>query len=391
MRLTYIHQHFRTPEEAGGGRPYEFARRLAEQDDAIVTMICGGEKNARFRVAGFDVIQVRSSYSNEMSFARRLFSFIKFMLAATKTASSIEADVVFASSTPLTAAVPGIIASRLRRARFVLEIRDLWPTVPIQLNLLPRPLIPIALLLERVAYNSADHVIALSPWMGEGVRAVNQEVPVSIIPNCADTSFIPDQERATVRATLGLAEDDLLLYYAGSLGISYDPEWLARLSLALRGTKARLVVIGEGAGEVSARRLLIAAGEDPARTFIGKIGRDDVFELGSAADLAVSSLIDSDVLSHNSLNKVFDAFALGRPIAFNHGGWLCERALEHGAGWRLPRELDRETVHSWVETLTQDRVRSASDASAAIGREQFDRDTLFDQFQAVLKGESVAS
>lgn len=385
MRITYIHQHFKTPEEAGGGRPYEFARRLARRPNTAVTIICGGETNRMFELAGFNVIQVRASYSNDMSFARRLVAFLQFMFAATKTATSLGADVVFASSTPLTAAVPGIIASRFQRAPFVLEVRDLWPTVPIRMGLLPKPLVPAARLLEKMAYASARHVIALSPWMGEGVRAVNSRVPITVIPNCADTAVQPNTTRSAVRARLGVTDNELLFYYAGSLGLSYDANWLARLSLAFRDTRAKLVVVGEGAGEAGARSLLSTAGENPDRTFLGRVGRDAVFELGSAADIAVSSLIDNDALAHNSLNKVFDAFAVGRPIVFNHGGWLCDLTKANGAGWHFPRDIDGDFVISYLEGLSEERLSSASTASAVLGRDKFDRDLQFQRFYDVLK------
>lgn len=386
MRITYIHQHFRTPDEAGGGRPYEFARRLVQQKKATVTIICGGNRNARFTVADINVIQVRASYSNNMTFGRRLLAFLQFMFAASKAASSLDADVVLASSTPLTAAVPGIIAARLRRARFVLEIRDLWPTIPIRMGLLPKPFIPAALLLERVAYRSADEVIALSPWMGEGVRSINANVAITVIPNCADTGFSPATSREECRSRWGVAENELLLYYAGSLGVSYDPVWLARLSLALRGSNARLVVAGEGAGEAAARALLAEAGENPSHTFLGRLSREAVFELGAAADIAVSSLIDVDELKHNSLNKVFDAFALGRPVVFNHDGWLSELAVQREAGWRWPRDLEAVDVNDMVGSFTEPLLRRASENSIEIGRDMFDRDLLFEEFYRVLQG-----
>lgn len=386
MRITYIHQHFRTPEEAGGGRPYEFARRLAQQQNTTVTIICGGDRSARYRVAGFDVVQVRAVYSNGMSFTRRLIAFAQFMLSASRAAAALNADVVLASSTPLTVAVPGIVAARVRRARFVLEVRDLWPTVPIGMNLLPRSLVTPALLLERVAYRAADHVIALSPWMADGVRAVDHKVPVTVVPNCADTGFAPKTGRRAVRAGVGVADDELLLYYAGSLGVSYDPDWLARLALAVRGTNARLIVVGEGAAEGSARKILADAGEDPDLTFVGRKSREAVFELGAAADIAVSSLMDNDALAHNSLNKVFDAFAIGRPLIFNHGGWLSDLAVERGAGWLWPRELDAGDAGSRIHALSADTLRAASAASLATGHSEFDRDDLFQRFQAVVRG-----
>src|SRR5437762_1286080 len=84
-RITFICQHFTPPHESGGRREWEFARRLAA-DGHTVTMVCGGETARRYRIGGFEVVQVASPYTNRMSTPRRIFSFLEFMAKATLAA-----------------------------------------------------------------------------------------------------------------------------------------------------------------------------------------------------------------------------------------------------------------------------------------------------------------
>lgn len=70
MRITYIHQQFRRPDEAGGTRSYEFARRLA-RDGHAVKMISSGEGAKSYELAGFQVVQLPMRYDNAMSFSSR--------------------------------------------------------------------------------------------------------------------------------------------------------------------------------------------------------------------------------------------------------------------------------------------------------------------------------
>lgn len=383
MRITYIHQHFRPPGESGGARPYEFARRLAAAGHDV-TVIAGGATSRTYSLEGFRVVQLTTAYDNSMSMARRMLAFAQFMVLATWSASRYRADVVFASSTPLTVAVPGMIAAVARRARFVLEIRDLWPMVPIELGFLPSPLHGPARLLERIAYRRADEIVALSPWMAEGVRAVDPAARVTMIPNACDNGMRPTASREAVRARYDVAEETILFGYAGSLGVVYDAGWLADLAESLEQAGARLVVAGDGSERRGAMRALADRGIDAERVFVGPISRTEVFDLLHAADVAVSSIIEHPLLEHASINKVFDALATGTPVVFNHGGWLYDVVTECSAGWRWPRALDPTDVAARVAELTPKTLGEAGAAAACLGEERFDREHLFEEFAEVL-------
>lgn len=383
QRITYIHQHFRPPTENGGGRPYEFARRLAAEGHKV-TMIAAGDSLHRYQIDGFTVEEVPIQYSNSMSMPRRIMSFLNFMIRASWVAARQPADVVLASSTPLTVVVPGLIAAKLRRAKFVVEIRDLWPSVPMELGFLPAWMAPPSRALEVMAYATADEVIALSPRMAEGVRAVRPTCSVSIIPNASDMGKRDVPNPSALRAQLGASEDTLLFVYAGSLGVIYDPLWLAQLAIAFKNSEARLVVVGDGKGRESAMEVVRASGMDPSKVFIGSRSRQEALDLVSVADVAVSSLIDHEALHGSSLNKAFDALGLSKPMIFNHGGWLCHLITEHSAGWRWSRALDPEEVTARLAALSPELLAETGAAAARLGEEHFDRERLFTEFAHVL-------
>lgn len=383
MKITYIHQHFKRPDEAGGGRPYEFARRLVARDHEV-TMICAGTQRDTYVVDGITVEQLPVQYDNSMGVARRLMSFASFMVRACAAAARLPADTVLASSTPLTTVVPGAVAATVRRSRFVVEIRDLWPEVPIRMGYLPGWLHHPARLLERFGYWRADHLIALSPGMAEGIREVNDTTPVTVIPNCADV-VDHASNREAIRSSLGLGSDDVLCVYAGSLGESYDPEWLTRLALALQHTTWRLLVIGEGQGLAPARVALEASAVE-REVFVGPKPRGDVFDILSAADVAVSSLAPIAELEHNSLNKVFDAMATSLPVLANHGGWLSESLAERSALLSMSRHPSQPEVDALTESWTVERIRQAGLRSGELGRERFNRDAQALRFERILAG-----
>lgn len=382
MRITYIHQHFKRPDQAGGGRPYEFARRLAARGHEV-TMVCAGSDRQSYEVAGIQVEQLGVRYDNTMSVPRRILSFLSFMARSSAFVAKRPTDVVLASSTPLTTVVPGSLAAFVHRARFVFEVRDLWPQVPITMGYLPRALHAPARALERFGYWAADHVIALSPGMADGVRAVDPSVPITVIPNCADpVSGLPS--RSTLRTRFGFGDDELICVYAGSLGASYDPAWLGQLGVAMQGTDWRLVVLGAGAGLAPARQRMTEAGLDADSVFLGKIPRKEAFEMLAAADTAVSSLAQVPDLEHNSLNKVFDAMALNLPVLLNHGGWLRDSLAELDAVIEVSRDPSHDEMHGLARDWPRHRLAEAGLRSGALGLSDFDRNLQAAHMETVL-------
>lgn len=393
MHIVYIHQHFNFPWESGWQRPWQFARRLARAGHEV-TVICGGREKMLEEMEGVTIRRLAAPYENSMVFHQRVRSFISFMTQACYHATRMRADVVFASSTPLTTAVPGMIASRLHRAPFVFEVRDLWPEAPVALGFLKNPVtIRAAERLEKLTYRSAAHIIALSPGMEAGIKRVWPQAQTTVVPNASDVeNFAPGlQQRGETRAELGWAEDETVLFYAGSFGVTYDLPWLIHVAgqLKSRGHKVRVVAFGEGTDSKNCRSIARHYGLDPKQVLPGKIPRTEIERMLPAADFAVSTLVDSPALEINSLNKVFDALAAARPVLFNHGGWLPEMLAEHGAGWQLSRS-PAEAAEQLVSKIDSGEINWPQASAAALGlaETEFDRDLLFRRFLGVL--ESVA-
>ncbi|MGE5704409.1 MAG: glycosyltransferase family 4 protein, partial [Clostridia bacterium] len=200
MNILYVHQYFTTREGSLGTRSYEFSKYLLRQGHQV-TMLTGdsslqgvlpvkrGWLHKRYVIDGIQVIAVNNHYSNYMGFFRRIVAFIGFVLFACFYGLFMKRpDIVLATSTPLTVAIPALVMKKLRSIPFVFEVRDLWPEAPIQIGAIRSPL-AIALLqaLERKTYREASQLVALSPGMAQGIFATGiAEDKVTLIPNCSD-------------------------------------------------------------------------------------------------------------------------------------------------------------------------------------------------------------
>src|SRR6185312_16720347 len=94
-------------------------------------------------------------------------------------------DIVYATSTPLSVAIPAMVIKWLKGTPFIFEVRDLWPEVPIQMGAIKNKfIIKLLYKLEKKIYTSAKHVVALSPGMYDGVIKYGiSPDKVSMVPN----------------------------------------------------------------------------------------------------------------------------------------------------------------------------------------------------------------
>ena len=148
-----------------------------------VTIVCGSYaqgntglegafRNGQRRgfVEGVDVIEFEVDYANEMKPLQRLRVFIKYGLRSMVVSLREPADVVFATTTPLTAGIPGILARWLIGKPFVFEVRDLWPELPRAMGVITNPFVLLLMsILEWISYRSADRLIGLSPGIVKGI------------------------------------------------------------------------------------------------------------------------------------------------------------------------------------------------------------------------------
>ena len=232
MRVLYFHQHFCTPKGSSGTRSYEFARALIDRGHEV-TMVCGMSAHggldlpvdprrggARGLIDGIDVIALPLAYSNQDSVFRRCLTFAKFAVRSVRVALTEKCDLVFGTSTPLTTAVPGIVARWLRRKPFVFEVRDLWPELPKALGMKNPLLLGGMSVLEWTAYHSCHAAVGLSPGIVEGIKKRSSEnLPVAMIPNGCDLEVFHPSLRGELDLP-GIEDDHFVAGFTGAHGIA---------------------------------------------------------------------------------------------------------------------------------------------------------------------------
>ncbi len=407
MRILYIHQYFASRKGKTGTRSYEFGRYLAGRGHEV-TMITSGLANAEFpvcpdescceyRIDGIRVISIAAAYNDPnlgtaLSGWRRMLQFHRFAKLATEVGRRLDRpEVVFATHTPLTVGLAGIALSRHFEAPFVFEVRDLWPEALVNVGALNNPAAVWWLRrLARHIYRAADHIVALSPGMKDGiVRAGTAGEKVTVIPNGSDLDlFRPSCDGSAVRERLGLGRRFAAIYF-GAMGLANGLEYVIEAAriLAERGTD-RIVFVLLGAG---ARRSEL---ENLARTyglsnvvFHPTAEKEEVAHLVAGCDACLT--IYRATREHTwSPNKLFDALAAGKPVLLNVPGWLRETVEKNDCG-RYVDPRRPQALAEAMEELSHDPAlcRRLGENARGLAERQFDRRILAAQLEEVLAEE----
>lgn len=398
MRLVYLHQYFNTPAMSGSTRSYEMARRLAQSGNEV--HVVTSNRNANAAQAGLDWIQTEEAgihvhwltvpYSNHMGNGPRMKAFARFATHAAPRAAGLQPDLVLATSTPLTIALPGVFASKRCRVPMVFEVRDLWPELPIAIGALKNPIaIAGARWLERFAYRHSARIVALSPGMKDGIVATGYPAAqIAVIPNSCDSDLFDVDSTAgkEVRSRLPWLGDRQLVVYTGTLGRINGVSYLARLAAAMRSRdpEVRFLVVGSGSDEPNVRR----EAEDLGvldRTFfmLSDVPKTEMPAILSAATIATSLFVDLKEMWANSANKFFDALAARKPVGINYGGWHAD-LLGGGAGLVLdPHDVEASADQLAASLLNPTWLQNASVAAGCLS-EQFSRDRMAHDLETVL-------
>jgi glycosyltransferase involved in cell wall biosynthesis len=402
MRVPYFHQHFSTPKGAAGIRSYQMARRLIEQGHQV-TMVCGSYSGGQTGltgnfirgkrtgvVDGIDIIEFDLAYANSDGLLKRAGIFVKFALKSIGIALKQDYDVVFATTTPLTAGIPGIFARWLRGKPCVFEVRDLWPELPKAMGVIKNPVVLFAMsCLEWLSYRSAHRCIGLAPGIAEGIarRGVAKD-KISAIPNGCDLSIFENYD--VPWRPEGVKPDDLMAIFTGTHGVAngLDAALDAAVELKNRGRNdIKLVLVGQGklkpALQQRAQQLKLSN-----VIFHDPVDKNTLAGLMANADIGMQLLANVPAFYYGtSPNKFFDYIASGLPVLNNYPGWLADYIEQQRCGFAvLP-----DNAFAFADALEQaaaDRkeLKQMGARAKQLAQTQFSREQLADKWVSWVTG-----
>ena len=398
MKIIYLHQYFNTPKMSGGTRSYEMARRMVAKGHEVHMITTDREISANMGdweeeiIDGITIHWLGVPYDNKMSFFERVKAFFIFAFKAGSKAIFLDGDIIFATSTPLTIAIPAIQAKKKLKIPMIFEVRDLWPEVPIAIGILRNPIFKyLAKQLELYAYRNAEQVVALSQGMGDGVAKTGYpNKNIHIIPNSSDISFF----QLNKKLKIGLQNKykwnvgDKIIIYTGTLGEINGVEYLVDIANEFIeiNNKVKFLIVGDGIEEQAIRnKAKIYNCLDNNLFLINQLPKNKMPGLYNLSTIATSLFIPLKEMEANSANKFFDTLAAGKPIVINYGGWQKDLIEKHNIGLVLARD-PKVAANELNELLLNDELLNTKGKNAlALAKSEFSRDKLAQELIHILE------
>jgi glycosyltransferase involved in cell wall biosynthesis len=398
MHILIIHQAFTSISEPGGTRHHEMARHFCKEGHRVtvltgqVSYLTGRGKGSgrwiqkEIDEAGVEILRVYTYQGWHRSFFHRLLSFITFTLSSFFVGLKVkDVDLIWGTTPPLFQVITAWILARLKRAVFLMEVRDLWPYFAVAVGVLTNPiLIRFSEGLEEFLYHRADCVMVNSPgFVGHvGERGAKN---VHLIPNGVDVSmFDPMATGEQFRKSHDL-KDRFVVTYAGAHGMSNDLEVILRAAASLReNAEIQFILIGDGMEkhklEAQAQGLQLEHIH-----FLSSVPKREMPEVLASAQACIAILKPLEAFKTTYPNKVFDYMAAGRPVILAIDG-VIRQVVEEAEAGIFVQPGDSDQLAQVILKLEKDRAlgRRMGLSGRRFVEKNFDRSILADEILDIM-------
>ncbi len=264
MHILLIHQAFAALDEPGGTRHHELARFLVQKGHQVtviaspVSYLTGDKAPLRLppnstnlrgeQEGGVTILRAYTYQALHKSFVHRVFAFLSFMASSFFIGLGVRnVDVVWGTSPPIFQGATAWALARLKGAKFLFEVRDLWPDFAIAVGVLKNPtLIKMSFWLERFLYRRADRMMVNSPGYVEHVKGRGAQ-RVELIPNGADPEMFNPYDSGVKFRAAHQFKNKFVVLYAGAHGMSNDLDVVLECArLLVKQPNIQFVFLGDG-------------------------------------------------------------------------------------------------------------------------------------------------
>jgi colanic acid biosynthesis glycosyl transferase WcaI len=385
MRFLILTQYF--PPEVGAAqvRLFSIAKDLRRRGHEVTvvtalpnypTGIIPAQYRNRWRVEeeieGIPVTRMWLYPATGRNIGKRLLSYWSFTISAVfGCLSGPRPDVLLVESPPLFLGLSGLLGARLRGARAILNVSDLWPASARELGIITNPtLLWLSSRLEGFLYSAYDWVSAVTPGIRDAVLAVNPDAHLLFLPNGVDTDFF--HRVAIDSVEQGFEPGKSVFVYAGTHGYVSAIDVILEAAGLLRDEPTiSFVLVGDGSDKP---RLEAMAREKQLGNvrFLPSRPVGEMPALFSASRASLVPLRSGEFFRRTLPAKMFPSLACATPVIHCGDGDAAALIKETGCGLVVKPDSPTELAEA-VRTLAGDPglARSLGDRGRQLVEERF--------------------
>ncbi|RHW37273.1 glycosyltransferase WbuB [Neobacillus notoginsengisoli] len=355
MRVIYLCQHF--PPETGAPqiRVFEVSRELirrGHQAEVLTAfphhpkgIIPDEYKGMFYMYENWEGVPVHRSWiypSPKGSFWKRLVSYFSFTFSAFYSVLKAKpTDVIICNSPPLFLGITGYLGAKMKRAKFVFNVADIWPESAVELGILKnKSFIRMAEILEMFLYRRSWKIAAATDGIRDYmIKKGKKPEDVFLLPNGVNTDeFKPLPKDTALLEEIGIKGKKVFMY-AGTLGYAQGLDSVVEAAALLKETHpdVHFLFVGDGQEREKLLSMKASLGLDNV-TFYGSVPVSEMPRMFSIADYSIVSLRDIDLFKGARPSKIFPAISTGTPVLYCGAGESVAILEEYNCGKIAPPE-----------------------------------------------------
>lgn len=338
MKILFLSQYFPPEVTALANRTYEHCKHWVDSGHEVTVVTCvpnhprgvvyPGYKNKLYQkeiIDGINVIRLWTFLSsNDGSKIGRIFNYFAFLITTMLATLFLpKCDIVISTSPPLFAGLAGFVTSRVKRAPWILEIRDLWPESIVAVGAITnKKVIKILERIEIFMYKKCEHLVPVTDSFKEYM--IEKGIPsdkITVIKNGINPLLISNSrgEGDELVSKLNL-NDKFVVSYFGTHGLAQNLETVVRAAEYLKENENIIFLLaGDGAEKEKLVQMSDKIGLDNI-IFVGQQPRKVLRSLWDVTAISLVPLRNSPLFKTVIPSKIFEAMALKKPIVIGVDG-----------------------------------------------------------------------
>ena len=397
-KLLIITQYF--PPEIGGGsqRSFGFAKELSNLgvDVTVVTpyptyLMKKEEVKTKFKLyekieqEGITVYQTFVIATDRGGFFRRILYYLSFTLSAIIVALSKikNADFIITISPPLFTGIAGAILKKIKSAKLVFDIGDLWPESAVQLGFLKnKTAIKLSEKLERWIYKNSDLINVVTRDTFNKVRArFGESLPLAYVPNFVNTKIINNSTKDADLLNKYNLTGKKVFGYAGNIGSAQGVKIITDAAkLTLDQKNIIYLIIGDG---VDKEELVRDVENNKLENvlLVPPVDKNEIVKYISLFDAMIIPLVKNDLFKITIPSKLYESMAAKIPVLLCVDGEARRIVEEANCGIFIEPEnavMLAEKVKYFNEN--EQLAEQFGENGVAVAKEKFDRNVVINKF-----------
>lgn len=224
-------------------------------------------------------------------------------------------DIVITTTPPALISMSGWLMAKIKRARLVYDVRDIWPDVALEMNEFTQNSLydKIFRFIRDFMLKHADLITAVSDGKVNKLKKYAPHQDIVRIPNGFDRHFLQNQLNLSLYKRVAVKEK-FVCVYTGNLGLAQGLKQLLYIAGQAKknGLGAVFWLYGRGAQEQELREHVREHRLDNV-FFGGKLSNQEIYTVLKAADISFVPLVNEN-LKDSIPTKIYEALGVGCPV-----------------------------------------------------------------------------